>query len=69
MQKKWVEKTVSSRYKITTQNIMLVIREPESYISEHLKTPPQSTDINIIKNIYDHLKRKIRSHHISSKND
>lgn len=48
---------------------MLVIREPESCISEYLKTSPQSTDINIIKNIYDHLNRKIRSHHISSKND
>lgn len=67
--KKWVEKTVSSRYKKTTQNIMLVIRKPESCISERLKTPPQSTDINIIENIYDRLKRKIRSHRISSMND
>lgn len=33
-----------------------------------LKTPPQSPDINPIEHLWDHLDRRIREHHITSKN-
>jgi transposase len=36
---------------------------------EYLKTPPQSPDINPIEHLRDHVERKIRNHHISSKED
>lgn len=34
---------------------------------KHLKTPPQSPDINPIEHLWDFLDRQIRKHHISSK--
>uniref|UniRef100_A0A0K8VI16 Transposable element Tc1 transposase n=1 Tax=Bactrocera latifrons TaxID=174628 RepID=A0A0K8VI16_BACLA len=32
-----------------------------------LKTPPQSPDLNPIKHLWDHLDRRVRGHHITSK--
>lgn len=33
-----------------------------------LKTPPQSPDLNPIEHLWDHLDRRVREHHITSKN-
>jgi hypothetical protein len=42
--------------------------DPTKY-SRILKKSPQLPDINPIEHLWDHLERKIRNHHISSKED
>ena len=54
--------------KHTSHNALMYLAYNPHSPPHYLRTPPQSPDINPIEHVWDVLERRIRTHHITSRN-